>query len=106
MVVETHQDPRMELCHNTPRNYRGNIRAGGVIPHQITLLSPRMAGMDRMTKRVSCLDQWLVLQIHLMNPNPSTHGDMGWGSASQGYYPEVRTRSSQGHRKVKSAPNR
>ena len=81
--------------------------AGGIIPHQITLLSPlsRMAGMDQMTKRVSCLDQCLVLQIHWMNPNPSTCGDMGWGWASQGYYPKVMTRSSQGHREVKSAPN-
>ena len=81
MVVETHQDPRMELYNNIPRGYRGDIRAGGVIPHQITLLSPlsRMAGMDQMTKRLSCLDQWLVLQIYLTNPNPSTHDDMGWG---------------------------
>ena len=66
----------------------------------------RMAGMDQKTKRLSCLDQWLVLQINLMNSNPSTHGDMSWGWASQGYYPKVMTRSSQGHRKVKSAPNR
>ena len=67
----------------TPREVtaRGNIRAGGVIPHQITLMSPlsRMTGMDQMKKRLSCLDQWLVLQIHLINPKPSTHGDMGWG---------------------------
>ena len=53
--------------------------AGGVIPHQITLMSPlsRMAGMDQITKQLSCLDPWLVLQIHLMNTNPGTHGDMG-----------------------------
>ena len=62
MVVETHPDPRMELYHNTPRDYRviqGNITAGGVIPHRITLMSPlsRMAGMDQITQRVSCLDQ-------------------------------------------------
>ena len=58
MVVETRQDPRMELYHNTPRHTGGNIRAGGVIPHQITLMSAlsRMAGMDQMTKRLSCLD--------------------------------------------------
>ena len=67
---------------------------------------PRMAGMDQITKRVSCLDQWLVLQIHVMNPNRSTHGDMSSGWASQGYYPKVMTMSSQGHMKVKSAPNR
>ena len=53
------------------------------------IMSPlsRMAEIDQMKKRLSCLDQWLVLQIHLMNPKPSTHGDMGWGWASQGYYP-------------------
>ena len=84
MVGETHQNPRMELYHNTREVTGGNISAGGVIPHQINLLSPlsRMARMDQMTKRLSCLDQWLVLQIHLMNSNPSTHCDMGWGWAS------------------------
>ena len=108
MVVETRQTPEWSYT-TTPRDITGgNIRAGGVIPHQITLMSTlsRMAGMDQMRKRLSCLDQWLVLQIHLMNPNPSTHGDMGWCWASQGYYPKVMTMSSQGHRKVKSASNR
>ena len=96
IVVETHQDPRMELYRHTPRNYRGrNIRAGGVILHLITLLSPlsRIAGMDQITKRLSCLDQWLVLQIQLMNPNPNTHGDMGWGFGFAEVLP-------QGHDKV------
>ena len=69
-------------------------------------LLTHMAEIDQMTKRLSCLDQWLVLQTHLINPNPSTHGDMGWGWASQGYYPKVITGSSQGHREVKSALNR
>ena len=66
------------------------------MPYQITLMSPlsRMAGMDQMKKRLSSLDQWLVLRIHLMNPKPSTHGDMSWGWASQGYYPKVMTSSS------------
>ena len=90
----------------TPREVTGgNIGARGVIRHQINLMSPlsRMAGMDQIIKRLSCLAQWLVLQIYLINPNPCTHGDMGWGWASHGYYRKVMTRSSQGHRKVKSA---
>ena len=43
-----------------------NIRAIGVIPHQITLMSPlpHMAEMDQITQQLSCLDQWPVLQIH------------------------------------------
>ena len=49
------------------------------------------------------LDQWPALQIRLMNPNPSTHGDMGWGYASLVCHPKVMTRSSQGQSKVKSA---
>ena len=60
MVVVAHQDPRMELYHNTPGGYwggggGGNIRARGVILHQINLMSPlsRMAGMDQITKRLS-----------------------------------------------------
>ena len=40
MVVETHLDPSMEICQNTLRGYKVNIRVGGVIPHQITLMSP------------------------------------------------------------------
>ena len=53
----------------TPREVTGgNIRVRGVIPHQITLMSPlsHMAEIDQITQRLSCLDQWPVdlLQIH------------------------------------------
>ena len=41
-----------------------------------------------------------LLQIHLMNPNPSTHGDVGWDWASQGNHPKghakVISRSQEG----------
>ena len=60
----------MEIYQNIPRDYRGNIRAGGVIPHQITLESPRL---EQLTQRLSCLDHWPVLHINLINPNPNTH---------------------------------
>ena len=40
-----------------------------------------------------------------MEFNPSTHVRMGWGWISQGCYPKVMVRSSQGHSKVKSAQN-
>ena len=72
MVVETHLDPSMEINQNTPRGYRVNTRAGGVIPHQITLVLPlsHMAGADQITQRLSCLNQWSALQILMMNPNP------------------------------------
>ena len=36
-----------------------------------------------------------------MNPNPSTHGDMGWGSASRECYPKAMTRSYQGQISLK-----
>ena len=51
MVVETHLDPSMEIYQNTPRGYRVNTRAGGVIPHQIILVSPlsHMADMVQIT---------------------------------------------------------
>ena len=53
-----------------------------------------MAEMDQKTKRLSCLDQWPVLQIHWMNPKPSrpTPGAMGWGLGLTGVLP-------QGHKK-------
>ena len=51
-----------------------NIRARGVIPRQITLVSPlsHMAEMDQIIRRLSCLYQWPVglPQIHWMNPKP------------------------------------
>ena len=50
----------------------------------------------------------IILPAFLTNrsePNPSTHGDMGWCWVSHGSYPKVMLRSSQGHSKVKSAEN-
>ena len=66
MVVETHLDPSMDIYQNNHKGNRANIRARGVIPHQITLMSPLsdLAEMDQITQRLSCLDQWPVLQIH------------------------------------------
>ena len=51
------------------------------------------------------LEQWPVLLLQLMKPDPSTHSDMVWGRASHECYPKVMTRSSEGHSKVKSAEN-
>ena len=38
-------------------------------------------------------------------PNPIIHGEIGWGCISQGSYPKVMARSSQGYSKVKSVSN-
>ena len=38
-----------------------------------------------------------------MKPNPSKYDETRWGRASPGYYPKVKSRSSQGYIKVKSA---
>ena len=62
------------------------LKAQWVIPYQITLVSPisHMADMDQIIQRLSCLNQWPVLQILMMNPNPSTHGDIGWVRLGRG----------------------
>ena len=67
MVVDTHLDPSMGIPKH-PISYMINIRDRGIIPRQITLMSPlsHMAEMDQIIRRLSCLDQ-------------CTHGDMGWG---------------------------
>ena len=39
-------------------------------------------------------DQWPIHLLHLVRPNPSIHGEIGWGCISQGSYPKVMTRSS------------
>ena len=60
IVVETHINHSMEIYQNTPMRLQGpSMRAGGVIPHQITLMSPlsHMAEMDEITQQLSCLDQ-------------------------------------------------
>ena len=51
-VVETQLDPSMEINQNTPISYRVNIRARGVLSHQITLMSPlsHMTGMDQISR--------------------------------------------------------
>ena len=84
MGVETHQDPSMEIYQNTPRGYRVNIRAGGVIPHKITLMLPILIG-QKWTKYLNDCHVWTNGQYFkyigpMMNPNPITHGDMGWCS--------------------------
>ena len=59
MVVDTHLDPSMEIYQKYPISYRINIRARGVIPRQITLMSPlsHMTEMDQIIRQLSCLDQ-------------------------------------------------
>ena len=47
MVVEAHLDPRIELHHNTKEVTGDDIRAGGVIPHQITLVSSFLIWQER-----------------------------------------------------------
>ena len=77
MVVETHLTPAWNYNQNTPRGNRGNIRARGVKPHQITLMS-LLTHMEEM-------DQWPV-GIRTSNTldesqNLSTHDDRVWGWA-------------------------
>ena len=104
MVVDTHLDPSMEIYQNTPISYRIIIRDRGVIPRQITLMSPlsHMAEMDQIIRRLSCLDLlWPVglLQKHWMNPKPK----YTWFSV--GINSGVTPRSQQGHLKVTGRSN-
>ena len=50
MVVENQLDPSMEIQPKHTRGYRGSISAGGVIPHQMTLMPPlsHIADMDQI----------------------------------------------------------
>ena len=78
MVVETHQDPQNRAIPQHPERLQGgNIRAGGVIPHQITL----MYGRNGPNEKNDC---------HfgpMMNPKASTPGEMDWGCAHRGITP-------------------
>ena len=44
-----------------------------------------MTEMDQITGRLTYLEIWPGHALHLINPNPSTHGDIDWGWASQGF---------------------
>ena len=52
MVVETHLDPSIDIYQNNRISNRVNIRARGIIPHQITPISPlsHITGMDQITR--------------------------------------------------------
>ena len=91
MVVETHIDHSMEIYQKTPWGYRANIRA---IPHQITLMSPlyHMAEMDQIIYRLSCLDQWPVLQIHYEESQPKYTWWHGLGLGLTGVLPKGHTK--------------
>ena len=107
MMVRNDLDTNTEGQQTDPKCLKGVIGVKGVIPHQITLMSPfsEITEMDQITGSSTYLEMWPALALHLINPSPSTHGDMGCGWASYGCYPKVIARSSQGHSKVKLAQN-
>ena len=45
-------------------------------------------------------------ELMVIKPNPSTHGDMGWGGAAlYRWHPKIMSRSCQGHLKVTARSN-
>ena len=74
----------------------------GVIPYQITLMSPfsEMMEMDQITCRSTYLKMWLALALHLMNSNPSTQVTYGLRLVFMRLLPQghckVISRSQQG----------
>ena len=79
MVVETRLDHSMKICRNTPRCYRVNIKAGGEIPHQITPFSFGRNGPNNPT--IVMFESMASTSNTYDESQPSTHGDMGRGSA-------------------------
>ena len=84
MMVRNDLDTNTKVQRTHPSAKRDIIRVKGVIPYQITLMSPFSAitEMDQITGSLTYLEMWPALALHLINPNPSTHGDMGCGWAS------------------------
>ena len=74
----------------------------GVIPYQITLMSPfsEMPEMDQITGRLTYLKMCPALALHLMNPNPSTQVTYGLRLGFMRLLPQghckVISRSQQG----------
>ena len=81
----------------------GNMGGRGLYPPppppRITFMSPPIS-YDRNgpNKRYSVMIGPITnTLLKGMNPNPSKHGETGWGRPLYGYYPKVKSRSSQGH---------
>ena len=70
-------------------------------PPQITFVST-LSHMAPNNTLMVYFDQWPIHLLHLVRPNQSLHGEIGWSCISQGSYPKVMTRSSQSYSKVKS----
>ena len=70
---------------------------GGVIP------TTTLKSMQKMVNW-SPVEHGIEVTIkHLRHPHLSTKGDMGWSCPLLGFYCRVRSRSYQGHFKVKTA---
>ena len=52
---------------------------------------------------MSLMEHGLEVTKHLRHPHLGTKGDMGWGCSLLGFYCRVKSRSYQGHFKVKLA---
>ena len=85
------------------------IWLGGVIPHSYIppspLISHPLPTLKSMQKVVNwrLVEHWLEVTKHLRQPHLGIKGDMGWVCPLLGLYCRVRSRSYQGHCKVKPA---
>ena len=78
---------------NTPLLYPPSL----LISHPL----PTLTSMQKMVNW-SLVEHWLEVTKHQRHPHlQGTKGDMGWGCPFLGFYCRVRTRSNQGHFKVK-----
>ena len=63
---------------------------------------PKLKSMQKMVNW-RLVEHGLEVTKHLRQPHLGTRGDMGWGCPLLGLYSRVRSRSHQGHFKVKPA---
>ena len=73
--------------------------------HPSPLISHPLPTLKSMQKMVNwgVVEHGLEVTIHLRHPHLGIKGDMGWGCPLLGFYCRVRSRSYQGHFKVKPA---
>ena len=108
MVVENPLDSSMEIWPKHPRGYSGNISAGGVIPHQMTLMPP--------LSHIAEMDQIINSTIVMLGPMATTSNTLdesqtkytwwhGLGLGFKGVLPQghdkVISRSQQGQISLK-----
>ena len=97
-LLKPTQAPTRRYTKHISRGYRVIWGLEGNTPQNDLYVTPIPYDRNRPNNRYSVMFGPITnTLLKVMKPNPSKHGETGWGRASYGYYPKVKSRLSQGH---------